>query len=54
LIPWQHAASVHFRYIMSDERLGRIPKVIEMPKRTDPTAMDAKMLARLRGYIATG
>jgi hypothetical protein len=25
--------------------------VIETPKGTDPTAMDAKMLARLRGYI---
>jgi hypothetical protein len=39
---------------MNDERLARIPKVIETPKGTDPTATDARMLARLRGYIATG
>lgn len=41
-----------FRNVMNDERLARIPKVIETPKGTDPTAMDAKMLERLRGYIA--
>jgi endonuclease IV len=43
-----------FRNIMNDERLARVPKVIETPKGSDPTAMDAKMLARLRGYIARG
>jgi deoxyribonuclease IV len=42
-----------FQHIMNDERMARVPKVIETPKGTDPTAMDAKMLARLRGYILT-
>ena len=37
-----------FRFVMNDERLVRIPKVIETPKGTDPTAMDAKMMTRLR------
>jgi deoxyribonuclease-4 len=41
-----------FRSVMNDGRLAAIPKVIETPKGTDPTAMDAKMLTRLRGYIA--
>ncbi|MEO7084727.1 MAG: deoxyribonuclease IV [Gemmatimonadaceae bacterium] len=40
-----------FRHIMNDERLKSVPKVIETPKGTDPTATDARMLARLRGYI---
>jgi len=40
-----------FRQIMNDERLAGIPKVIETPKGTDPTATDARMLERLRGYI---
>jgi deoxyribonuclease-4 len=40
-----------FRRIMNDDRLARVPKVIETPKGTDPTATDAKMLARLRSYI---
>lgn len=40
-----------FQQIMNDPRLANVPKVIETPKGTDPTAMDAKMLARLRGYI---
>lgn len=40
-----------FRNVMNDERLARIPKVIETPKGTDPTATDAKMLERLRSYI---
>ncbi len=40
-----------FRRIMTDERFARVPKVIETPKGTDGTAMDARMLARLRGYI---
>jgi deoxyribonuclease-4 len=44
---------IAFRHIMNDERLARIPKVIETPKGTDPTATDARMLARLRAYIAT-
>lgn len=39
-----------FRHIMNDERLERVPKVLETPKGTDPTATDAKMLARLRSY----
>ena len=43
-----------FRYVMNDERLAMIPKVIETPKGTDPTAMDAKMMTRLRSYIARG
>jgi deoxyribonuclease-4 len=41
-----------FRNVMNDARLARIPKVIETPKGTDPTATDAKMLDRLRSYIA--
>jgi deoxyribonuclease-4 len=40
-----------FRRIMNDERLARVPKLIETPKGTDPTATDARMLTRLRGYI---
>ena len=41
-----------FRAIMNDERLATIPKVIETPKGTDPTATDARMLARLRSYMS--
>jgi deoxyribonuclease IV len=41
-----------FRQVMNDARLARIPKVLETPKGTDPTATDARMLARLRGYIS--
>jgi deoxyribonuclease IV len=40
-----------FRHIMNDERLLRVPKVLETPKGTDPTATDARMLARLRSYL---
>jgi len=40
-----------FRQIMNDERLAAIPKVIETPKGTDPTATDARMLERLRSYV---
>ena len=40
-----------FRRIMNDERLARVPKLIETPKGTDPTATDTLMLTRLRGYI---
>ncbi|MGH7619991.1 MAG: deoxyribonuclease IV, partial [Gemmatimonadaceae bacterium] len=42
---------VGFRHVMNDPRLARVPKVIETPKGTDPTATDSSMLARLRGYI---
>ncbi len=45
---------IAFRHIMNDERLSLIPKLIETPKGTDPTAMDARMLERLRGYIERG
>ena len=44
---------VAFQLIMNDERLARVPKVIETPKGTDPTATDARMLARLRSYMKT-
>jgi deoxyribonuclease-4 len=40
-----------FQHVMNDPRLARVPKVIETPKGTDPTATDARMLSRLRGYI---
>jgi deoxyribonuclease-4 len=43
---------IAFRHIMNDGRLAHIPKVIETPKGTNPTATDARMLARLRAYIA--
>ena len=39
-----------FRRIMTDERLARVPKVIETPKLEDATATDTRMLERLRGY----
>ncbi|HTE44581.1 MAG TPA: deoxyribonuclease IV [Gemmatimonadaceae bacterium] len=45
---------IPFRRIMNDERLARVPKVIETPKGTDPTATDARMLARLRSYLTVG
>ncbi len=41
-----------FRHIMNDPRLARIPKVLETPKGTDPTATDTRMLERLRSYLA--
>jgi deoxyribonuclease-4 len=41
-----------FRRIMTDERLARVPKVIETPKLDDATATDTRMLERLRGYAA--
>ncbi|HEY4306769.1 MAG TPA: deoxyribonuclease IV [Gemmatimonadaceae bacterium] len=41
-----------FRFVMNDARLAKVPKVIETPKGTDPTAMDTKMLTRLRSYIS--
>ncbi|MDB4900254.1 MAG: endonuclease 4 [Gemmatimonadetes bacterium] len=39
-----------FRRIMTDERLVRIPKVIETPKLDDHTSTDSRMLERLRSY----
>jgi deoxyribonuclease-4 len=39
-----------FRRVMTDERLARVPKVIETPKLDDATATDTRMLERLRGY----
>jgi deoxyribonuclease-4 len=41
---------VPFRRIMTDERLARVPKVIETPKLDDATATDTRMLVRLRSY----
>ena len=41
-----------FRRIMTDDRLARVPKVIETPKLDDATATDTRMLVRLRGYAA--
>jgi len=43
---------VPFRRIMTDDRLLTVPKVIETPKGEDATATDARMLARLRSYLA--
>ena len=43
-----------FRRIMTDERLARVPKVIETPKLDDATATDTRMLQRLRGYAEAG
>jgi deoxyribonuclease-4 len=43
-----------FQNVMNDPRIAHVPKVIETPKGTDPTATDARMLARLRGYVARG
>jgi deoxyribonuclease-4 len=40
-----------FRNVMNDPRLVAVPKIIETPKGTDPTATDARMLALLRSYI---
>ncbi len=40
-----------FQQVMNDPRLALVPKVIETPKGTDPTATDAQMLTRLRSYI---
>jgi deoxyribonuclease-4 len=44
---------IPFRRIMTDERLSRVPKVIETPKLDDATATDSRMLERLRGYAAS-
>lgn len=40
-----------FQQVMNDSRLANIAKVIETPKGTDPTATDARTLARLRSYL---
>jgi len=40
-----------FRNVMNDPRLVAVPKIIETPKGTDPTATDARMLTLLRSYI---
>ena len=42
---------IPFRRIMTDERLARVPKVIETPKLDDHTATDSRMLGRLRSYV---
>ena len=39
-----------FRRIMCDERLARIPKLIETPKLDDAIKTDMRMLARLKAY----
>jgi len=41
-----------FRRIMTDDRLARVPKVIETPKLDDATATDTRMLERLRSYAS--
>jgi deoxyribonuclease-4 len=43
-----------FRRIMTDERLARVPKVIETPKLDDATVTDTRMLERLRSYAIAG
>lgn len=43
-----------FRRIMTEERFARVAKVIETPKLEDAAVTDARMLARLRGYGASG
>jgi len=40
-----------FRAIMNDERLVRVPKVIETPKLDDVEKTDRAMLERLRSYV---
>jgi deoxyribonuclease-4 len=40
-----------FRRIMNDERLSRVPKVIETPKLGDAEKTDRMMIERLRSYI---
>ena len=41
-----------FRRIMTDERLARVPKVIETPKLDDDMLTDSCMLHLLRGFAA--
>ena len=40
-----------FRRVMNDDRLAKIPKVIETPKLDDAEKTDRRMLERLRSYI---
>ena len=42
-----------FRRLMTDPRFARVIKILETPKGDHPTAMDRKMLRRLRGYART-
>ena len=39
-----------FRRIMTDERLAKVPKLIETPKLDDAAKTDKRMLDRLRGF----
>lgn len=39
-----------FRRLMTDPRFARVIKILETPKGDHPTAMDRKMLRRLRSY----
>ena len=41
-----------FRQLMHDERLVRVPKLIETPKLDDAAKTDTRMLERLKGYLA--
>jgi deoxyribonuclease-4 len=41
-----------FRRIMNDQRLSRVPKVLETPKGDDLMANDRRMLRMLRGFVA--
>jgi deoxyribonuclease-4 len=43
-----------FRRIMTDERLARVPKVIETPKGDDPIRNDRRMLKLLRRFETAG
>ena len=54
LIAEGHIGELPFRRIMTDDRLVRVPKVIETPKLDDAEATDRRMLERLRGYLASG
>jgi deoxyribonuclease-4 len=54
LIAEGHIGELPFRRIMTDDRLVRVPKVIETPKLDDAEATDRRMLERLRSYLATG
>ena len=54
LIAEGHIGELTFRRIMTDDRLARVPKVIETPKLDDAEATDRRMLERLRGYLASG
>lgn len=40
-----------FRRLMTDPRFARVIKILETPKGDHPTAMDRKMLRRLRAYV---